>query len=155
MNNYEISCILLIIVLFHFSLDYLSDDCIKKDETKLGILIFLHHLFCIILAFGSVLCLLFSKSLLMAFIIIAISIIIQAGFLINKEYCWYTIMVNKLINPLQPKRKWRGDIASLIKHYIRGDSWAYSDMYSINQQSMVLGVNIIVIMFLLKVITFG
>ena len=152
LSNYELTSILIIITLFHFIFDYLSDGQIKKDETKIGILIFLHHLFCIFLCFGNILCLLFSKSIIMAFIIVVLSIVIQSGFLINKEYCWYTIMVNKMIDSEQPKRKWRGDLSLLIKHYIRGDSWAYSDIRNINQQSMVLCTNIMSILYLIKLI---
>ena len=152
MNNYELSCLILIITLFFFSVDYLSDNQIIYSETKIGILSFLHHLFCIILGFGSILCLFFSKSLIMAFILILVSTIIQTGFLINNDYCWYTVMVNKIINPLSlGNRKWRGDYESLIKHYIRGDSWGYSDIYTINQTQFVICINIIITLFLLKI----
>jgi len=149
LNNYELSCIILIITLIHFITDYLSDGQIENNETKIGILIFIHHLLCIITFYGSILCLLFSRSIFMAFIIIVISIVIQSGYLINKDYCWYTIMVNKMINHEQPKRKWRGDLFSLIKHYIRGDSWAYSDIRNANQDN-VLYLNILLIIYLIK-----
>ena len=153
MNNHEISCILLFVILIFFSIDYLSDNQITKDETKIGILIFFHHLFCVILGIGSILCLFCSKSLIMAFVIIAISTVIQTGFLKNNDYCWYTTMVNKMTNPTgSGNRKWRGDYEALLKHYIRGDSWGYSDIFKINQTQFVLFINIILIMFLLKIL---
>ena len=148
MKNYELSCILLLVTIVFFSFDYLSDDQIVHSESKLGILIFIHHLICVIIGFGSIFCLFFSKSIFMAFLIIIISIILQIGFLINDDYCWYTIMVNKIINPLQPMRKWRGDYESLIKHYIRGDSWGYSDIFKINQTQFVILLNIIALLYL-------
>jgi len=151
MQDYDIVCILIILTLVHFAGDYLSDKKITHSETKLGILIFIHHLLCVFMCFGSIICLLFSKSIILAFIIIAISTVIQSGFLINNDYCWLTVMINNLIDPEQPYRKWRGDYESLLKHYIRGDSWAYSDIRNINQQSMALNINVILILFLLKI----
>ena len=151
MNNHELSCILCIILLIFFSIDYLSDDQITDNETKIGICIFFHHLACVISGFGSILCLFFNGTILSTTIIVLISIIIQAGFLVNNDYCWYTKMVNNLIDPQKPNRKWRGDYESLIKHYIRGDEWAYSDIRNIDQTQFVIFINIILILILIKI----
>ena len=60
-------------------------------------------------------------------------------------------MVNNLIDPQKPNRKWRGDYESLIKHYIRGDEWAYSDIRNIDQTQFVIFINIILILILIKI----
>ena len=77
------------------------------------------------------------------------SLVIQIGYIINNDHCWLTVLSNKLINPEQPNRIWRADLFLQIKHYIRGDSWAYKDIYNFNQNNIVLFGNIVFIVFLI------
>uniref|UniRef100_A0A6C0I9C3 Uncharacterized protein n=1 Tax=viral metagenome TaxID=1070528 RepID=A0A6C0I9C3_9ZZZZ len=150
--NYDLACVLLTLTLVFFSIDYLTDNSITHDETKIGILIFIHHLACVVAGIGSTLCLLYKNVLPSVIVIIILSTIIQTGFLINNDYCWLTKMINKMIDPSRPNRKWRGDIFSLLKHYIRGDEWGYGDIRYINQTSFTRSMNFCLIIYLIKFI---
>ena len=153
LNLYEYTSIILLpIILFHFSLDFLSDSDIIKNETKIGILQFFHHIVCTIYISGIVLLPFVSRNISVLFITIIVSMVIQIGYLINNENCWVTIMANKLINPKYPNRKWvGGDICSLIKSYIRDDSWRYSNIKYINNTKLTLIANIVHIFILLTI----
>jgi len=136
MNNYEITALLIIpITLLHFSIDYLSDREITKDETKLGILIFIHHLiiFPFFVLLFSALGLLKIKDYSLLILISIIILISQFGFFLNNDYCWLTRIINVNIDPNKPNRKWVGDFGSFFKKYMRGDSWAYSNIYDIQK----------------------
>ena len=61
-------------------------------------------------------------------IVLILNFIIQIGFLINNDYCWYTRFINKIIDPEKLDVKWRSCFPEFITHYIRGNSWAYSDI---------------------------
>ena len=64
---------------------------------------------------------------------------IHIGFLINDNVCWMTILINKLINKNKPLRKWRGaDPLAYIKHYLRGDEWAYSNLHVCKKDKCLL-----------------
>ena len=151
---HELMCISLLISLFFWTVDFLSDSYITKDETKLGILQYIHHLAATIGFLGPFINL-FTGNFVFYVVSIILSIIIQSGFLINDDYCWLTLMVNKCINPGQPKRKWRADLSSFVKHYIRGDSWAYSDMYKPDFTSGTFITNCVFIAGLIKLFYFS
>jgi hypothetical protein len=146
---HELICISLLISLFFWTVDFLSDSYIIKDETKLGIFQYIHHLAATIAFLGPFINL-FTGNFMFYVVSIILSIIIQSGFLINDDYCWLTLIVNKCINKEQPKRKWRADLSSFVKHYTRGDSWAYSDMYKPDFTSGTLIINCVFIVGIIK-----
>jgi len=146
-----ISVFVLPLTLIHFSLDYLRDKEIKSNETKVGILSYLHH-FIVNFNLAGVLVLPFVDSTLSVITLnIIISIIAQYGLLINKEWCWLTRKINNLING-KPNRKWIADLNSFIKHYIRGDEWAYSDINFLNNTNRLTFINTVFIIILIKFI---
>jgi hypothetical protein len=148
---YQLMCFFLPISLILWIIDFLSDSYITKNETKIGIMQYIHHIIAII-AFSGPFINIFVNNLTMLILSIILMIGIQIGFLYNNDYCWLTIMINKMIDPNRPKRKWRGEIESLIKHYVRGDSWAYSDIHHIDFSNSVIIINILFIFALLKII---
>jgi len=143
--------LILIISLIVWVIDFLSDSQITKDETKIGIIQYLHHLFSTIAFIGPFINLFFGS---VPFYIISVltSMIIQAGFLINNDYCWLSTLANKCIDPDHPNRKWRSAIDSFIKHYIRGDSWAYSEMCKPNFTYGTMTINCIFIIGIIKIL---
>ena len=129
MNFYQyLSVIVLPVAILHFGLDFLTDKDIKTNTTKIGIYQFLHHIILVTHVSGFTILPFINPNINCLSIAILISVLAQAGWLVNHEYCWLLTFVNKQINPDKPNRKWRGEIHSLIKHYIRGDKWAYSDI---------------------------
>ena len=54
--------------------------------------------------------------------------IILTGLYKNNGFCWYTTMVNNMIDPTKPMKKWRSRPSHFIKQYLRGHSWAYSNI---------------------------
>jgi hypothetical protein len=156
LSLYDYTAIILIpLSLIMFSLDFLSDSEIIKNETKIGIFQLFHHIVCIIFLSSVSFMPFLTKRLSVLIISVITSLIIQIGYSINNDYCWLTRMVNKMINPVRPDRKWvGGDIHSLIKKYTREDSWAYSDIRYIDNTNLVVFVNGVHILTLLKVIIF-
>ena len=149
---YEYICVLIPFILFNFSLDYLSDSQITQHETKIGMCQLFHHLTATIWTWVILLPFMSSKLSVITLSILT-SLVIQAGHRINKDYCWLTRIVNKTIDPNKPNRKWPGgDIGSLMKKYIRGDSWAYSDMLPPNNTSLSTIMNVIHLFILIKII---
>jgi len=130
-------------------IDILSDDYIKDNIIQVGILQYFHHLVGIF-NFGIIPLLFFSNNITMLVLSIAVSIISQIGWLYNDDLCWMFTYINKKIDPLRPKRKWRAELYSYIKHYIRGDSWAYSDIRSVNMEQCANLQNIFAIACLIK-----
>jgi hypothetical protein len=155
MKNIDIYSLIIPVSLITFTMDYLPDNQIVKDETTIGFYSYLHHLISIICTIGLPAFLLFSKSLFFVTINIIIFIIAQIGWLYNKDYCWLTKKVNTTIDSKKPNRIWRADINSFIKHYIRGDSWAYKDIYNNDKTNLTLFVNIILLIHLIKINTFN
>jgi hypothetical protein len=153
LSEYDFATFYIVYSLVSWIIDFLSDSKITDNEIKIGMLQYIHHLVSIS-HIGIIVLLFFSKSMNMAIYSIIISMIVQVGWLINNDNCWYTTMVNKMIDPKQPNRKWRGEIGSFIKHYVRGDSWAYSDIYNTNMSTPAHITNVATIMYLLKVIYF-
>ena len=141
-------------ILFNFCLDYLSDSEITHSETKIGMYQLLHHIVATI--WTGVFTLPFMSSRLpVVSLSILISMIIQIGHRINKDYCWLTRHVNCIINPDKPKRKWvGGDIGSLMKKYIRDPEWAYTDMRPPKNDILINIMNSIHLIILIKIIFF-
>lgn len=142
-------------VLLHFIVDYLSDERIVKDELKLGILQFIHHFIAQVGFFGILLPTNNLKYISGCFLL---NFCIQIGFLINKDRCWYTRMINKLIDPTQPDFiRFRNIIPVFIRHYIRGDSYGYREAYFKNSTTStpeVLPIVIVFIVVFLKLIIY-
>jgi hypothetical protein len=134
-----------------FGIEYLSDSYITHSELKIGILDYLHHLVVIMVSTGSVLSL-FVNNIIFTSLVIIHYTIAQIGYIKNNEYCWLTKYINTLINNKIPMRKWRGGFDSLIKHYIRGDDWAYSDIKYINNQQKNIYINTILIISLIRIL---
>ena len=64
---------------------------------------------------------------------------IQVGFLINKDHCLYTEMVNKIIDPnTEDNHIFRGTFGIFLTHYVRGDSWAYRN-YNFRNSTILTG----------------
>lgn len=153
MNTHTIITCIIVVALIFFSIDYLSDAQIQHSETKIGILQFIHHLLPSLIKVGGLLALAFGnqKSLMqIGALILFFGIVMQIGYLVNNDYCWYTRMVNRMVNKDHPKRKWRSNTYSLVKHYIRGDDWAYSDIYNVDNTVEVIIVNVLVLLIIIK-----
>lgn len=150
LSNYEIiSMIYIPYSLILWSIDYLSDKNITHNELEIGLMQYIHHLFGIF-NIGVIILLLTSKSISLAIITILVNLFSQVGFLINNDDCWLLTLINNKINPTMPRRKWRGEMESLIKHYTRGDDWAYSEIRNNSATRTVLYVNILMIAHLVK-----
>lgn len=137
--------------LFIFAIEYLSDSYITHSELKIGILDFFHHLVVIMVSTGSFLSL-FVNNIIFTSLIVIIYTIAEIGYIRNNEYCWWTEHINTLINNKRPNRKWRGGIDNLLKHYFRGDDWAYSDIRYINNQQKNIYINVTLIVSLLIIL---
>lgn len=152
LNEYQLlSLIYIPYSLILFALDFLSDKNITENEVEIGVLQYIHHLFGIF-NIGVIILLFTSNSLVLTAVSIIINLIAQVGFLINGDYCWLLTLVNKKINSDIPNRKWRGELVSLIKHYIRGDDWAYSDIRNNDATPTVVFVNSIMFLQLMKLL---
>lgn len=154
MNVYEfISIVLLPYTLVTFIINYLSDIEIIDKELLIGVLQFVHHLLLSLLSVGPFSGILFGvKNIFFILLITLIFLGAQIGYIINNEYCFYTIFVNKLINLENPKRKFIGDLPFLIKKYIRGDEWAYSPINKINNDQTIIGINYLIILNVIRII---
>jgi hypothetical protein len=153
MKLYEFVAIFIIpITLFYFSIDYLTDTNITKDETKIGILQMLHHIWCSICFSGAPIAFFVLKDLKYTTLSIILLFLVQLGFLINKDHCWWVIMINKMTNT-SVNRKWISDLNSFIKYYIRGSEWANGDIHpDFNYKYQMPLFNIMYIITLMKFI---
>jgi hypothetical protein len=141
--------ILLPLILINFCLDFLSDSEIVNNETKIGFFQLFHHIVCVVYLSSVVFMPFVTKKLSILIISVLVSFGIQLGYIVNNDYCWLTRMVNNMIDPSRPKRKWvGGDICSLVKKYMRDETWAYSDINYINNTKLVLIVNVVHIFFI-------
>lgn len=151
LSAYEMMALFYIpISLICWTIDYLSDKQITKDETKIGILQYIHHL--IISALNPIPLLFVSKSMLITVLTVITAIGTQIGWLITNDECFYINMMNKLICPEMPRRKFRNTFTSFIKHYIRGDDWAYSKIRTTDGTIDVIVGNTIILLHLIKLI---
>jgi len=127
-----ISLVIIPLTLIHFLLDYLPDRDISHSEIKIGICQLFHHTISIIQMSGLFLVPFLNVKLSVLIVLVLTSLISHIGYLKNKGRCWLLRYTNRLINPKKPDRKWISNIYSYIKHYIRGESWAYSDIRNDN-----------------------
>ena len=146
------SLIIIPFSLFFFIFDFLRDGEILTDELKIGILQYIHHLLFTLNVSGLICTVLFSTNIFTVILLILLSTGIQIGWLINNDYCWLTTLTNRLIGTKCKNRKWISEISSLIKHYIRGDEWAYTEMYNTGRNSEVIKLNTLLIIILIKII---
>lgn len=146
MDYYLFFTLIIFISLFFFGADFLSDSQIVKDETKIGLLSYLHHFISIHCTIGLPICVLFNKNVVFLLINLLLGIIAQYAWLIYKEDCPFTTFVNKIINKNKPDRIWRSDACSLFKHYVRGEKWAYKDIYNKDKTNLALYYNVIVLL---------
>ena len=152
MDFYELFALIIIPgSLISFGFDFLSDKDVTENETKIGLFSFLHHL--IITIQASVLINMgLSNNLALLVLTAIITIGGQMGWLINKDHCFITRFVNNLIGEDKKYRKWRGGIEMYIKHYIRGDQWAYANFTNYRNNGLVLFGNIVLIIWCVKII---
>ncbi len=129
MDTLDIATIIVVYSLILFGFDYLRDKDITHSEMKIGILQYLHHLVTAMIMPGSLLALCSNNVPELVFVIGYINIISQNGFVLNDGYCWLTRYINRQIG-VDQDRKWIGGMPELVKHYIRGDKWAYSNIYN-------------------------
>jgi hypothetical protein len=154
LNVYEVFALFYIpISLIAWTIDFLSDKEIVHSELEIGIIHYLHYLAGIMQ--NAILILLCSKSIFVTVLSIIIVIGTQIGFLINKDYCWLLRLTNTKINPKKPNRKARVSLESFIKHYIRGDEWAYSDIRNSDATKSATVMNVLLILQLIKLIMFN
>jgi hypothetical protein len=123
MEFYELTSLTVILVLVNFTIDYLSDSEIRENELKIGLLLFLHHFG----GFFALSCICLSSNLIVILFGIFCSTVVQCGFLKYGNKCWLTRYINTIINPERSNRKWRGDLLSMLEHYIHGDEVGYAD----------------------------
>jgi hypothetical protein len=154
LNVYEVFALFYIpISLITWTTDFLSDKEIVHSELEIGIIHYLHYLVGVTqYALILILC---SKNIVLTVLSIIASLGTQIGFLINKDYCWLLRLTNKKINPKKPNRKARFSLDSFIKHYIRGDSWAYSDIRNTDATTSAIIMNVLLIIHLIKIIMFN
>ena len=145
-----IALIILPLILIQFSIDYLSDAQITDNETRIGILQFIHHIINKVTFIGSIFTLFLITDIKYVVLSVIVLMITQIGFLKNNDCCWYTRMVNTLIDPKNPNRKWLSDWESYVKHYIRGGEWAYSERFNNDATMEITVINIIYILILIK-----
>ena len=132
-------------------IDFLSDKEINHDEFEIGVLGYIHHLIGV-MTIGIGFIPILTKSLSITIISIIALLVTQVGFLINNDWCWFLTLTNNKINPGRPDRKWRSEIVTLLKHYIRGDEWAYSDITHNINDSTIKVLNTVMIIHLIRLI---
>jgi hypothetical protein len=129
---YEFLAVFIIpLAIVTFCLTYLSDDRVKRDELKIGILELLHHFMFRVGVIG--IFILFIKcSKVVASVIVLTLIIAIIGWKLNDNYCFVTTLINKIIDPQFPYRKWVAGLEPYIKKYIRGTEWSYGNVNNRN-----------------------
>ena len=154
LNVYEVFALFYIpISIITWTTDFLSDKEIVHKELEIGIIHYLHYLVGVTqYAIAQLLC---SKNIFLIILSIITALGTQIGFLINKDYCWLLRLTNRKINPKKPNRKARFSLDSFIKHYIRGDEWAYSDIRNSDATKSATVMNVLLILQLIKLIMFN
>ena len=154
MNLYEfVSVILVPYILITFSIEYLSNTLIEKDELKIGIWGMLHHLAeksgFLTLPIAAVLC----NDMRYFMFAVFSNMLAQIGFLLNDDKCWMTRNSNILANPAFPNKKFLSTFDSFIKQYIRGDEWANGSFHPKQKYTTTVTIfNIIIIIKFIVVI---
>jgi energy-coupling factor transporter transmembrane protein EcfT len=118
--------------------------------SSIGILDFLHHFISQILTLGPLLFLLFCNNIKLLTLIIILYTITHIGWIINKDYCWYTQLVNKLSKTKNINKKWPFSLESFIKYYLRGDDWLYSEIHNIDASNLNITFCITSIIIIIK-----
>ena len=112
-------------VLVLFGFDFLTND-FTHSFYKTGFLQLLHH---IIGAFSVIWIQFFLTNDITYFLVsYIVTFIILCGLYKNDGYCWYSIMINTIIDPSRPIKKWRSSPCHYLRHYLLGDEWAYGDI---------------------------
>ena len=155
MKTYDIFALIVIpLTIFLFSIDYLSNKDITHYELKAGIFVFLHHLLFVITANVFTFAII-SKDPRLLLVTATINVISQAGWLINNDFCFITKFQNNIINENRPNRLWRGSPELLLKHYFRGDEWAYKNYTEYKNEKIVLFGNLGVLLWCMNIIRHG
>ena len=149
MELYEFSCLILPFIVGNFCIDYLSDSEIIKNELKIGIIQFIHHTILMIHGMG-IITPFINPVLVIVILGTLVNIGVQFGWLINNDYCWLTLLTNRLIGTKEKNRKWMADMESHIKHYIYGDSWATTGINKLDNTKSVFLLNIINLIIIYK-----
>jgi len=144
----------LLILLFYFSLitfgfDFLSNKYIKANETKIGLLVFFHHLVHNVMLLIPLFLFIDPSFVLITSLLVFFNIA-NALWIKNSDHCFLTEYINELIDPNTKYYKWRSSFSEFIKHYTRGDSWGYSNINNYNKTHNCLIFNLIIIIILLK-----
>jgi len=147
-----ISLIVIPITILQFSLDYLADSQITHSETIIGLCQTLHHLVGVCQITGLMIIPFVNPSFSIILLLVMLFVITHTGYLKNKGKCWLLHYSNCLINPNKPNRKWIANMDSYVKHYIRGESWAYSDIRNNPNFNASLLINISLIVIMVKYI---
>ena len=155
MKTYDIFALIVIpLTIFLFSIDYLSNKDIVHSEVKSGVFIALHHLL-FVLTVNVFLFAIINRDPKLLLINATINLISQVGWIINNDFCFITKFQNILINKNKPNRLWRGSPDLLLKHYFRGDEWAYKDYSEYKNDKIVLFGNIGVLIWCMNIIRHG
>ena len=153
LSSYEMfSLIIIPFSLFFFGADFLRDIEITKNERKIGLIQYIHHFAFTTNVSGLIGTFFLSNKLSMVAFLMLGSMINQVGWVINNDDCWLTKYANNLIGTKVKNRKWIAEISSLVKHYTRGDEWAYSEMRPIKRNKQVLISNGLILGILIKII---
>jgi len=141
-NIYLLVVIVLLLSIIYFSIDFLSNKEITHSERKIGVLTFLHHI--IFNTFGIIPLLLIIKVPFSVISFVTIGFILaQFKWIATKDHCLITEYINNLIDPEKKYYKWRATLECYIKHYIRGDEWAFSDTRIYDRDFSIILYNII------------
>jgi len=153
LSSYEIfSLIIIPFSLFFFGADFLRDKEITHSETKIGIIQLIHHLAFTTNISGLIASFFLTCRIEFVIFLMILSMINQVGWLLNDDKCWLTRYANKTIGTKAKNRKWIAEVSSLVRHYIQGDEWAYSDMRPVNRNTQVIISNVLIFAILIKII---
>jgi hypothetical protein len=153
LSCYEMfSLVIIPFSLFFFGADFLRDSDITNNERKIGLIQYIHHFAFTTNISGLIGSFLLSSNIPLVSFLTFGSMINQVGWVLNNDNCWLTKYSNKLIGTKEKNRKWIAEISSLIKHYVRGDEWAYSGIRSFSRDKQVLISNGLLMGILIKII---
>ena len=153
LSSYEMfSLVVIPFSLVFFAADFLRDKEITQNETKIGIVQLIHHLAFTTNMSGLISSVFLTCNIKFVIFLTILSMVNQVGWLVNDDHCWLTKYANKLIGTEAKNRKWVAEVSSLVRHYIQGDDWAYSDMRPINRNRQVIISNGLILAILIKII---
>jgi len=153
LSSYEMfSLVIIPFSLVFFGADFLRDKEITQNETKIGIVQLIHHLAFTTNMSGLISSVFLTCNIKFVVFLTILSMINQVGWLLNDDHCWLTQYANKIIGAQAKNRKWIAEVSSLVRHYIQGDDWAYSDMRPVNRNRQVIISNGLILAILIKII---